>query len=110
MATLKNPVEDPHFNRIFYFLVSMAFTSMVYIFLITFLKIPQENLRFADTTQGFLLGTVVGGAMLYFTGGSPAPIKTSGMNSANTTTTTDIHSTITESPQPISEQAEKKPE
>jgi len=30
---------------------------MVYIFFTTFITIPKENVRFADTAVGFLLGT-----------------------------------------------------
>jgi len=32
---------------------------MLYIFLITFITIPKENIRFADTALGFLLGNML---------------------------------------------------
>ena len=34
--------------------------TMVYISLVTFLDIPEKNVRFADTTLGFLLTGIVG--------------------------------------------------
>ena len=45
----------------------MAFT---YIFLITFLTIPADNIRFADTVLGFLLGTVIATILNFFFGSS----------------------------------------
>lgn len=47
-----------------------SFAGIAYIFLTTLVAIPQENLRIVDTTQGFLLGTIVAGIILYFFGSS----------------------------------------
>jgi hypothetical protein len=65
---------------------------------ITFVPIPEKNLRFADTAQGFLLGTVIGMCMGYLTGGSPviSPKKSTQPG----TTSADISATITTSEEP----------
>lgn len=50
-----------------------AFWSIVaalYIGAITFMPIPEENVRFADTVLGFLLGTIVATIMNFFMGSS----------------------------------------
>jgi hypothetical protein len=47
----------------------VAFTS-VYIVLITFCDIPEENMPFVNTVLGFLLGTVVGTVVTYYLGSS----------------------------------------
>ena len=45
-------------------------TSMTYIFLITFIPIPKDNIRFADTALGFILATVMGSVIGYYFGNS----------------------------------------
>jgi uncharacterized membrane protein len=42
--------------------------SSVYIAAITFLPIPKENVRFADTILGFILGTVIATIIGYYMG------------------------------------------
>jgi hypothetical protein len=44
--------------------------AMVYMWGITFLKIPPENIRVVDTTVGFLLGTIVAAIIMYHFGSS----------------------------------------
>ena len=58
------------FNRRFlaYFAVFLVIASMIYIGAITFLVIPKENQRFADTVLGFLLGTLIGTIIAFFYG------------------------------------------
>ena len=41
-----------------------------YIFLITMIKIPEANVRFADTVLGFILATVVATILNFFFGSS----------------------------------------
>ena len=63
--------SDAHFKvLIFWFIVGMTLLVFLYTFLITFLHIPKENIRFADTSQGFFLGTALGGGISFLIGGS----------------------------------------
>jgi hypothetical protein len=53
--------------------VLATFWSLVaagYIFLITMVKIPTDNVRFADTVLGFILATVVATILNFFFGSS----------------------------------------
>jgi hypothetical protein len=43
---------------------------MLYVCLVTFLPIPKENVRFADTILGFLIGTGAAQIINYFFGSS----------------------------------------
>jgi len=47
-----------------------SFASMLYVGFITFGHIPAENVRFADTILGFLLGTVVATIINFYFGSS----------------------------------------
>ncbi len=53
---------------IYWFTGFWSFGSAAYIAFITFAKIPPENIRFADTILGFILGTAVAGMFQYFYG------------------------------------------
>lgn len=63
--------EDKFAKRFVYFFASFwSLVGAVYIFAITFGNIPEANVRIADTTSGFMLGTVLGGMFTYFLGSS----------------------------------------
>lgn len=66
--------DDPQttFNRRFlaYFAVGLTAAAMAYIACITFITIPEKNVRFADTVLGFLLGTLLGTLISFFYGSS----------------------------------------
>lgn len=63
--------EDVFSKRYVYYLASFwSIVAMVYIFLITFITIPETNVRFADTVLGFLLGTIIATVIQYFLGSS----------------------------------------
>lgn len=63
--------DDTLSKRYVYYLATFwSFVAVGYIFLITFLTIPEANVRFADTTLGFLLGTIVATIINYFFGSS----------------------------------------
>ena len=63
--------DDTFSKRYVYYLATFwSFVAVGYIFLITFLTIPEANIRFADTTLGFLLGTIVATIINYFFGSS----------------------------------------
>jgi len=63
--------DDTFSKRYVYYLATFwSLVAVGYIFLITFLTIPEANVRFADTTLGFLLGTIVATIINYFFGSS----------------------------------------
>jgi hypothetical protein len=55
---------------IYYFAAFWSVSAVVYIGFITFATIPKDNIRFADTIIGFLLGTVVATILNFFYGTS----------------------------------------
>lgn len=63
--------DDTFSKRFVYYLATFwSVVGALYIFLITFIQIPTVNQRFADTTLGFLLGTIVATIIGYFFGSS----------------------------------------
>jgi hypothetical protein len=63
--------EDKFVRRfIYYFAIFWSLCTAGYIGFITFGYIPQENVRFADTILGFLLGTILAGIFNFFYGSS----------------------------------------
>jgi uncharacterized RDD family membrane protein YckC len=60
------------FSRRFlaYFAVGLCIAAMAYVAAITFLPLPKENARFADTVLGFILGTVLATPIAFFFGSS----------------------------------------
>jgi len=55
---------------VYYFAIGWSVVSAIYIGLITFRAIPEANIRFADTTLGFLLGSILSGMFQFFYGSS----------------------------------------
>lgn len=55
---------------VYYFAIFWAIVAMSYVIAITFITIPQESIRFADTVLGFLLGTVIAQVVAFFYGSS----------------------------------------
>lgn len=64
--------QDDIFSKryVYYLATFWSVVAVGYIFLITFISIPEANVRFADTTLGFLLGTIVATIINYFFGSS----------------------------------------
>ena len=64
--------QDDKFSKrfIYYFAIFWSVFAVVYLTGITFIEIPKENVRFADTTVGFLLGTIVATLIGFFYGNS----------------------------------------
>lgn len=63
--------NDPFVRRFtYYFITVWSLFAMTYIPLITFSNIPQENVRFADTILGFMLGTVMASMFSFLLGSS----------------------------------------
>lgn len=55
---------------VMYLALFWSVTSITYIFFITFIEIPQANVRFADTVLGTVLGTVIATTINFFFGSS----------------------------------------
>lgn len=63
--------EDKFVRRFIYYLaIFWSVCAAAYIGFITFGYIPEENVRFADTILGFLLGTVIASILGFFYGSS----------------------------------------
>lgn len=63
--------EDPFVRRfIYYYAIFWSVASAAYIGFITFGYIPEQNVRFADTILGFILGTLVATIVQFFYGSS----------------------------------------
>ena len=63
--------EDLFSKRfVMYFTSYWSFMSCLYVFLITFTAIPADNVRFADTILGFLLGTALAATFNFWLGSS----------------------------------------
>jgi len=63
--------DDPLVRRfVYYFVTFWSVLSATYIGCITFVDIPDENIRFADTILGFVLGTMVASMFQFLLGSS----------------------------------------
>jgi hypothetical protein len=63
--------DDPLVRRFVYFFIAFwSILSAVYIGCITFADIPEDNVRFADTILGFVLGTMVASMFQFLLGSS----------------------------------------
>lgn len=63
--------EDKFVRRfIYYYAIFWSISAAAYIAFITFGSIPADNIRFADTILGFLLGTIVSTIIGFFYGSS----------------------------------------
>lgn len=63
--------QDQFVRRFIYYLaIFWSIIASGYIGAITFLDIPKDNLRFADTILGFILGTIVAQILTFFYGSS----------------------------------------
>jgi hypothetical protein len=68
--------EDTFSKRfLYYFTAICTILAFTYIGFITFGDIPPENVRFADTILGFVLGTILGQMFSFFYGSSQGSRK-----------------------------------
>jgi hypothetical protein len=57
---------------VYYYALGITAASLVYIGAITFVQIPETNIRFADTILGFIIGTFLTTVIQFFYGSSRA--------------------------------------
>jgi len=57
-------------NFLYHFAYLWSVSTIGYLFLVTFVTIPDKNQRTVDTALGFLLGTIIAGLIGYFYGSS----------------------------------------
>jgi len=63
--------DDPLVRRfVYYFIGFWSVLASIYIGCITFIDIPDDNARFADTILGFVLGTMVASMFQFLLGSS----------------------------------------
>jgi hypothetical protein len=64
--------QDDLFSKrfVYYLAIFWSLTAALFIGFVTFTTIPEQNIRFADTIIGFLLGTIISTIMGYFYGTS----------------------------------------
>ncbi|WP_018691467.1 hypothetical protein [Algicola sagamiensis] len=69
--------QEDRFSKWFIYLFAMGWSvfAFLYLFLVTFSELPAQNIRFADTVLGFLLGTVLAGIFGFFYGSSASQEK-----------------------------------
>lgn len=71
MQTAALQQEDTFSKRfVYYFAIFWAVVVSTYVACITFMDIPEANVRYADTILGFLLGTLVAQIIGFFYGSS----------------------------------------
>ena len=57
-------------NFLYHFAYLWSGATIIYIFTVTLVNIPEKNQRVVDTVIGFLLGTIIAGLIGYFYGSS----------------------------------------
>ena len=69
---IENLKQDDKFSKrfVYYFAIFWSAFAVIYLTGITFAEIPKENIRFADTIVGFLLGTIIATMFGFFYGNS----------------------------------------
>lgn len=64
-------LDNPHFNKIFWYIVFTTALVFGYCVAVSFYPIPSQNTRVVDTITGFLLGTILSAGVGYLLGGNP---------------------------------------
>lgn len=85
---------DSRFNRRFIAALTVLLVGFAcgYVWMLTFGNVPKDNIRFADTALGFVLGTVLATPIAFWMGHSrsntaspPAPRAPAGADTMNVT-------------------------
>lgn len=103
--------EHIRFIKIYWYIVMITCFTFGFSIAVVFLPIGEHSMQFANTAQGFFLGTLLGGGVSYLLGGSPAMVlkKTIAGEPGTTTVTADITATKvdTTTEDPKKEEAKK---
>ncbi len=69
--------QDDLFSKrfLYYFASAWSVFAMLYMICVTFIDIPKDNVRFADSMQTFILSTVVATIIYFFFGSSRSSHK-----------------------------------
>lgn len=69
--------QDDLFSKRFLYVFASAWSvfAMIYMICVTFVAIPKDNIRFADSMQTFILSTVVATIIYFFFGSSRSSHK-----------------------------------
>ena len=73
-------MDNPHFNKIFWYIVFTTGMVFLYCVAVSFFPIPTQNTRVVDTITGFLLGTILSAGVGYLLGGNPVVTRKPGEN------------------------------
>lgn len=84
---------DANFNKLFWFVVGLVVFGLGYMVALTFIPIPKENMRFADTSIGWVQGSVVTMAISFLLGGNAAVTKKPTTPDGKTTTEVNLTAT-----------------
>ena len=69
MAAMKS--DDPFVRRFLYYFIGLwSIFAVVFIPCLIWIQIPENNVRFADTILGYVLGTVITGMFAFLLGSS----------------------------------------
>jgi hypothetical protein len=69
MAAMKS--DDPFVRRfLYYFITLWSIFAVIFIPCLIWIQIPDNNVRFADTILGYVLGTVITGMFAFLLGSS----------------------------------------
>lgn len=66
--------NNPHFTQIFWYIIMTTILVMGYCIAVSFLNVPEKNMRVVDTITGFFF-TVLGAGYGYLLGGNPAAMQ-----------------------------------
>ncbi len=66
--------NETHFEKLYWFCVGIVAYGMIFLTCLVWVRIPKENIRFADVILGFITGSLVTGAIGFLLGGT-APTK-----------------------------------
>lgn len=64
-------INNPHFDKIYWFIILITVFSFAYITAVTFFVVPKENQQTVNIVTGTILGTIITAGISYLLVGSP---------------------------------------
>lgn len=68
--TIQKSSNSKSMMLVYWFGIALALAAILYMIMITWIPIPENNIRFADTSLGFILGSMLSTIIQYFFGTS----------------------------------------